>query len=78
MYRAVLARHPKAPGVAEKAQAIEAELSSLAQRFEEAGNEPPSEKLADLEGRNRPPEEESDPDLGAFRSWIENQEKRES
>ncbi len=77
MYRAVLTRHPKAPGVLEKAQTIEEELSSLARRFEDTGNEPTTEELANLERESQPPQKELDPDMGAFQSWIQKHEKRE-
>ena len=50
MYRAVLRRHPDAPGVAAKVAAIEEELSSLQHRFEHGGGaEVLEEKVEDLE-----------------------------
>jgi len=75
MYRAVLERHPRAPGVKEKAQAIEEEMSQLTKRFEETGSEPPSEDLRDLEAQEKPKEAGQAEDMGAFRSWIEKHER---
>jgi tetratricopeptide (TPR) repeat protein len=74
MYRAVLERHPRAPGVAEKARAIEEEMSQLSRRFQETGDEPPSEELRQLEAEDEGREARPD-DMGAFRSWIEKHER---
>lgn len=75
MYRAVLERHPKAPGVEEKARAIEEEMSQLSRRFQETGDEPPSEELRKLETQGEGAEAPLDDDMGAFRSWLEKHER---
>jgi len=76
MYRAVLERHPKAPGVEEKARAIEEEMSQLTKRFEASGNEPPSEDLRSLEAEDERKEPRHTDEMGAFRSWIEKHERK--
>jgi tetratricopeptide (TPR) repeat protein len=75
MYRAVLERHPRAPGVEEKARAIEEEMSQLSRRFQETGDEPPLEELRKLEAEDESRKAGLDEDMGAFRSWIEKHER---
>ena len=58
MYRKVLQRHPDAPGVAGKVEAIERELSDLAERVHHVGAQAVEERLENLES---PPGDSSSP-----------------
>lgn len=83
MYRTVLERYPEAAKVAglqEKVDQIEAEMESLAKRFQQTSGEAPEAQLEDLESSApplTPPEEEDAQDDGVqkFREWVQKRNK---